>query len=177
MDKKTVLLATPLTPSKEAFERLGFTFKESDTPDVIEAILPENWRAVVKNDSAVCTTALYDAKNRVRAHSYRVNPSYTEILSGHTGLFCKYVINSVYRGGKFSRRKYKASVFENVPITDGHTEPSYAKELFSGGKTKQFLAYDPDTEKYNTDDPAIRKCFDFLQQNYPDWRNPEAYWD
>lgn len=177
MDKKSVLLATPLTPSKQTFERLGFTFKESEIPGVIEAFLPENWRAVGRNDGAVSTTVLYDAQNRVRAHSYSVSPSYVDIISGHTGLFSKYIINTVYCGGIFSRRQYKASVFENCPIIDDDTNPFYANNIFYGGRTKQALAYDPNAEKYNTDDPAIKKCFDFLQQNYPDWQNPEAYWD
>ena len=188
-NKNTVTLVKPLEPSIEAYRRLGFTFKECDNPDFIEATLPEGWKAVGRNDGAVYTTVLFDIKNRIRAHSYDISPSYAHILGGHTGLFCKYSIKSVNisKTRKFrrfrifrkfiKRKEYEIVVFENIPIINDETNPLYAKKIFSGGKSNCNLAYDRSTDRYCTEDPAVAKCINYMQLNFPDWQNPEAYWD
>ena len=178
MNKKTVLLVKPLEPSQEAFEKLGFTFKEIDHPLLIETTLPDGWNVTKRYDSAVATTVLYDKKNRIRAHSYQINPGYTHILIGHTGLFCKYEIKSIYHGGLLKKRRYEIAVLENTSIINHNiTDPLYAKNIFSGGRTKDMFIYDIDTDMYHTEYLPVKKCVKFMEQNYPDWRNPLAYWD
>lgn len=177
MNNKTVLLAKPLEPSKEAFEKLGFTFSKCDIPNLIEATIPEGWSVVRRNDGVISTVIIYDQKNRIRAHSYEVCSSYSEILSGHTGLFCRYSIKSIYLGGKNKNRKYEIAVCENTPIVNGDTDPLYDKKIFSAGRSKDILVYDCNTKKYLTEHRTVKKCVKFMEQNYPNWNDPLAYWD
>lgn len=176
-NKNTVTLVKPLEPSIEAYRKLGFTFKRDVNPDFIVATLPKGWHAEKRNDNAVYTTILFDSKNRVRAHSYEVIPSFLDIFRPHTELFCKYTIRPICLKGLYGYDRYEYAVLENSPAAEYETDPMYSEKLFSGGKPKCIFTFDEQTNRYYTEDHAIEKCVNFMRLNFPDWQNPEAYWD
>lgn len=168
-EKRIIKFAKTMNPSKEAFESVGFEFSDSDDPNTFEVKLPDGWRA------SKCIGwdvrhyhNIYDEKNRRRVwYLYGVSPfggSY-----GHSKLLCRYNVQD-----KFVDER------ECEYYDDADMMVTYISDrALSGGddclcEIGKFKFDEDDLE--SSKDLFLKACA-FLDENYPDWQNPLAYWD
>ena len=145
-------LPKDMSPSKEDFESLGFTFKDIGDDVLYQATLPDGW--TLKSDGY--WTYLIDEKGRERG-SYFYKGAFWD-RSGHMNLHTRF------------------------RVCEGHTNSDdcdspikiYAKDadgtvIFDAGQCKEYYA-----DGY---EDKIKKAVEYLDTNYPEWNDPTKYWD
>ena len=152
----TGLLPKDLDPEKEIFESLGFIFTDSDNPLLYQATLPLGWTICKDEKKRIC---IKDEKERIRVQ-VRSNPS-TLCLD----LLTRYQITEFYDKKKES---FVISILDwnkkKLFSTRGHCPERLRPEKGGWERTSEYC--------------AIRdEYLEFVENNFPDWRDPTKYWD
>ena len=150
MDSRiTCLLPKNMHPSREAFEDLGFIFKDLNDKSLVLATLPEDWYSTSSDSSWIIFINDEDCKRG----SYLYDGSHS-----HMGLFQRYYICSEH----MDPDRYPSIV--KVLVKDRR----FSKVLFCAGQCE--------TETAPEFDSLVAKATNFLNAQYPDWENPCKYW-
>ncbi|MBQ8298504.1 MAG: hypothetical protein IJX99_01290 [Clostridia bacterium] len=166
-ESRIIKFAKTMHPSKEAFESLGFEFSESNDSDTFEVKLPEGWRA----SNCIGLGArhyhnIYDEKNRRRVwYLYGVSP-----FGGAYGcadLLCRYIIADKPIDEKECEYDDEASLTV-MYIADRALQP---RECC----LREIGIYDED--EWEKEEELGEQAWKYMSENFPDWRNPLAYWD
>lgn len=146
------LLPKNMSPNKSVFENLGFEFKEYDSV-TLEATLPEGW-TILSSENGL-ETLLIDEKGRNRgSFFFRGNvlsrTGYMLLVQRYHATY--YFINP----NKIGPIKVVATDFDGTVIFKaGYCMNSYSNEY----------------------EHLLTKAKDFLNKNFPNWKNPINYWD
>jgi hypothetical protein len=146
--------------SKEQFEAMGIIFGEPVDDLFYGVQLPQGWKKVPKDHSM--WSKLMDDKGRERASIFYKAAFYDR--SAH-----------IYISRRFSPR--------SGPV-GGYDSPNYGTEPWIGyvedcGKVIWQSGPLPlgDKKDYEVHEDAGNLATAWLDQNYPDWKNPMAYWE
>ncbi len=153
------IMPREMHPTKEAFEKLGFVFKDIPGDDVLcYGALPEGW-SIRPTDQSTWHD-IVDENGITRGDMFYRASSYDR--DAHMKLFCRYRV----------RRE----------IIDGETEIFFGNEtekLFVAGRVK--IDFDASREEvesqFERTNMLIMKAQKFADENYPDWENVHAYWN
>ena len=160
MEQKSVKnsrrLPKEMYPSKAAFEDLGFTFTDTGDEILYEATLPEGWKTVETPGSSILWENLVDDKGRVRGNYCYKGAFYDRY--GVMNLKSRY--NSTYELTK--PNDWDSPVNVVVKDADGTI-------IFHVGQCEKMYS-----DKYFY---LLKKGEEFLNSNYPDWKDPTKYWD
>lgn len=154
--RKSYLLPKKMSPNKEAFINVGFTFEKCTLKDKIKVYLPENW--TIKEENGVLRY-FYDQKNRLRG----------EILHEYKSLYCD------FKGEICLRRRFHPSyIYKNKNYVNSvvivFIEDTDGKMVLKIGECRNVF----DCKEF---DELMTKAKEYLNRNYPDWKNPSSYWD
>lgn len=157
---RPILFTSYLDPDIETFESLGFKFEKTNIPYTMKVTLPKGWciSHCIGNRDDRHHHFLYDEKNRFRV----IYKYYVSIIDGPQGfafLNIRYCIDEEDVGKK--RDKRKCLYIRDVAYPQ--------KKLIIGE-----YADSDGSEEYNK---ILEKAESYLNENYPDWKNPLKYWD
>lgn len=146
--------------TKAILEAAGFKFvcvvPDDDMFQVVE--MPSGWQKKATDHSM--WSNLVDDKGRVRASIFYKAAFYDR--SAHMNLVSRFGVSQDYDRAK------KEGVAVAV-VKDG------GNVIFSTEPMK--LPDERDKNYYEIGDDAQKKAVEWLDQQYPDWKNPGAYWD
>lgn len=144
-----------MSPNIESFKKVGFTFEKSKLKDKIRVFLPENW--TIKEENGVLRY-FYDEKNRLRGE---VIHEYKSVYCNFKGEIClKRRFNPSYK------YKNKNNVNSTVIV---FIEDSDGNMVFKIGECRNVY----DCEKFTK---LMKKAEEYLDRNYPNWKDPINYW-
>jgi hypothetical protein len=146
---------------KQYLESIGFVFGEID--DIfIDVQLPEGWK--IKPSEHSMWSYMEDANGNERAGIFYKAAFYDR--SAHFDLTNRYHISEVYEGYEsFVPNTIKHHVFDKATSSEVYVTPPY-----------NFVErYDDDYWKAR--DNSENDARAWIDENYPDYRNPMAYWD
>ena len=130
------------------FQRLGFTF-DSSNDENCNVKLPEGWHIVSNQTSSI----VFDSKNRKRIFS-RIN---FFAKKNDVKLLTRYKVESKrLANDKFSPISVYVCDFDGNPIKDIGLCGTYH------------------SEDYNR---LVEQAENYLDENFPNWRDPDKYWD
>lgn len=152
------------------YEDLGITFKEYQDELEITAILPEGWT----REGTGYWTTVYDEKKRARFTFFEKSAIYDRDAFTHKKR--RYTCDRDFTGDhKDGYRVIKHFVVDADGTVLFKCRAVKIKDE-SGSKDEEVS--DRFWHKYYG---AIKrqeiKCEAYLNENYPDWKNPDAYWD
>lgn len=151
--RRNWMLPKRMQPSKEAFEALGFTFEDIDDNVLYQATLPAGWE--LQSDGGYWTT-LVDEKGRKRGSSFYKGAFYDR--SGHMYLSQRFRVTCVAADPEH----YGAPFTVSAKDADDTI-------LFTAGQCKNAFSLECDE--------LMSKAEEYLNTNYPDWKDPTKYWD
>ena len=171
-----VLLATPLKPSNEAFQKIGIQLGKQ-TGSRCSVTLPKGWTYRTVKGNVSTETTVYDEKGRARIHSTHVSARYLDYVKSETRIYRRYSIQVINRHDNHADGDYEV-VFCKI-------EPSFANQvsrlnddiIFTAGRTRTEPVYDVNNHMYSSSHHVVRVCMEYANKNFPDWQNVEAYWD
>jgi len=146
--------------TKAVLEAAGFKFVcvVPDDPMFQVVEMPKGWQKKATDHSM--WSNLVDDKGRVRASIFYKAAFYDR--SAHMNLVSRFGVSRDYD------REKKEGVAVAV-VKDG------ANVIFTTEPVK--LPAREDKNYYEIGDDAQKKAVEWLDQQYPDWKNPGAYWD
>jgi hypothetical protein len=143
-------LPIDMKPSREVFEKVGFTFESIRDNVLCKATLPAGW--TIKNEGY--WSYIYDDKGRFRANSFY---KFWD-MCGHMKLCSRFYIG-----------------YEHVVKDDVY---SPVRVAVKNSDDKVVFITEESAEEYSKEHDALRgKAKEYLNQNYPDWEDPTKYWD
>lgn len=157
-------LAKKMSPSREAFEELGFVFTDTKSRLLVDAQLPEGW-SIVKTSNYYFSDIIDDNGNKRGKFFYDGNPfdadAHMELVTRYRPC-CNY---SESNGGRDCRYEF---YFGNE-----------REELFVAGAVeyKRNNTEEENHEAYVKEGEYRKAVEQWGDENYPDWRNIDAYWD
>lgn len=154
--------------SREQLEALGFVFGEIIDELFIEAWLPKGWYKEITPHSMY--TNLLDSRGRVRGHIF-YKAAFYDRRAGYS-LVCRYSYDVEPTCG-WEDDKYieypRWGVVKDGEEVIWHTEPtSVPQPAWLDDRTTQWFR-----EVYKLE----AKAEDWIDEHYPDYNNPFAYWD
>ena len=143
--------------SRPDLQAVGFQFG-ADVDDLFVSVtLPAGWKKVPTKSSY--WTDLVDEKGRKRADIFYKAAFYDRVA--HIRFSMRYFYHDEPVGG-WGQDNYRKLPF-HYTVCDGKKilweSPHFAREDYAAG------------ELYK------KQASDFINENYPDWKNPLAYWD
>lgn len=145
----TCLLPTVMNPQQESFKNLGFTLKNIEDENLCLATLPAGWKSVANDGPWMF---LIDEKGRKRvSYAYYKSESCMKL---HNSLI-------IYSKSLSDNCSCPSEVFVKNHATN--------KILFVAG---QFEA--GDLEAFER---LVISASKYLDEHYPDWKDPTKYWD
>ncbi len=155
-----IKLAKKMYPSREMFEKLGFTFEEIEGDRVlVNATLPEGWSLEPTNSSY--WTDILDDKGRRRAYMFYKAAFYDR--DAHMDLSRRYSVHEDELEGDI-REIYFGAPDEKLFVAGS---VHYSWEM---PREERVVAYD---EK----EALIAAAEAWGKENYPEYYDPTAYWD
>ena len=152
-----VTLPKEMTPDREEWERLGFTFCDIPGDDVLwQATLPEGWS--IKATSHSMWSDIIDNKGRKRGSIFYKASFYDR--KGSMRLRPRYEIKRVYSDDTESLSEvYFGSEEEKIFVAGQIDESvSYADQLEQSMRLHEI-------------------AFAYAKEHYPEWQSATAYWD
>ncbi len=142
-----------MTPNKEDFESIGFTFEDVGDAVLYQATLPNGWK--LESDGGYWTYFI-DEKGRNRGSSFYKGALYDR--RGEMSLTERFRID--YKRVDTENRESPIKVYvidtdKNIIFEAGQCEEPYSDEYYC----------------------LVDKATDYMNVNYPDWENPSKYWD
>ncbi len=151
-------LPTDIPPTeKETLEKWGVKFLGAVEGDPIFQYvqLPQGWKKVPTNHSM--WSNLVDDRGRGRAGIFYKAAFYDR--SAHLSLDCRYQAH-------FDYDLFNKKAVGVTKVYDGTQVIFQTEPMSSDGK-----------DSYHISDICSKQANDWLDKNYPDWKNPAAYWD
>lgn len=168
------LIATDRLPAsiepagaREAFERMGIVFLGPVIGDSLfmHVALPAGWRKVATGEAML--SLIVDDRGRERARIFykasHHDPKASLILTARYG-----VHESCYKMERLDEAEFMAFVTDGGVVTDGRTV------IFTTDVVE--LAGDRRATFRQTRE-VLKQAEVWLDANYPNWRDPFAYWD
>jgi hypothetical protein len=146
--------------TREQLESLGITFGKDVDDLFVEARLPAGWKKQATSHSM--WSELVDDKGRARAQIFYKAAFYDR--SAHMHLSCRYSYNGNYPVTGYGDNYDFEADREGVVTDQGRVIWRTAR------KTKR-------DSSLKLVDEIEAEAKAWLEQRYPDWRNPLAYWD
>ena len=145
---------------KAILEKAGVKFlgQVSDDPVFQQVELPSGWKKVATDHSM--WSNLVDGQGRIRANIFYKAAFYDR--SAHTSVTRRYAVN-------FDYKREEAEGVAVAEVRDGEIV------LFSTEPVK--VPADQDKEYFKITDGVKATAHKWLQQNFPQWEDPGAYWD
>ncbi len=154
----STMMAKEMEPSREEWEKLGFTFTDIPGDEVLcEASLPEGW-SMEETDHPMWIN-IVDQNGMKRGSMFYKAVFYDRVA--RMSLHCRY--------GAFSDYSADGSIVE---IYFGSSDAQ--EKLFVAGKLNRSTL---SKEFFKEQDRLLAVAEKFGDKNYPDWRNINAYWD
>ena len=152
MDTTALVIPRNIHPSISSFEELGFTFASSSN-GAYAVNLPNGWSM---SSTSHNSSVLFDDKNRKRGFSFfafcaAAKKDRVELLTRYSVASKRLAENDRY-----------SPVLVYIADSDG-------KNIHDIG-----LCGTDNGEEYSQ---LLHQAEDYLDVNYPDWRNPNKYWD
>lgn len=157
-----IMLAKNMRPSRESWERLGFTFLDIPDDDVLcKASLPEGWRIEATEHSM--WNNIIDEKGRTRGSMFYKAAFYDR--NAHMDLSCRYGVRSDYIDDDCTTTEiYFGNKDEKIFVAGQvHMPKDATKEV-------RFANYEKEEKLYEL-------AKQFGNENYPNWLDASAYWD
>lgn len=151
---------------RAALESLGFVFGKEVDSLFVEVNMPSGWRKEATDHSM--WSNLVDPQGRKRGSIFYKAAFYDRTAHMHLSARYSYHNEPVLGWDNSENSQYHAVVKDcGQPIW--HTEQIEAKP--SGDNREELMAW------YARKDKLDNQAAAYLDENYPDWRNPLAYWD
>jgi len=153
--------------TREQFEAMGIVFGDDIDDLFIEAQLPEGWEK--KSAEHSMWSYLLDDKGRKRAAIFYKAAFYDR--SSHMSISRRYSFHIQPLGGYESEegeKSYGEQVLEGV-ITDCDKDIIW--------RTEDIDPQERDIKPFEVRDILEPLCLEWLNNKFPDWENPQAYWD
>lgn len=148
---QTTDMPLELRPSKDVWEKVGFTFGKPIDNIFQEATLPAGWTREA-SDHAMWSY-IKDEQGRKRAAIFYKAAFYDRNAHGH--------LEARYSAGA----DYSADGDGPLPVG-----------VFDQGKMIWKAGDDPRPYVSGARAPLDRAAMEYLEQHYPDWNDPTAYW-
>ena len=148
-------LPKKMNPSKEAFEAIGFVFEDIDDDVLCKANLPDGWKLKHEEGDGYWTT-LIDEKCRKRGNSFYKGAFYDR--EGLMNLHRRFHVSEDVADLENWNGPYTISVKDadgTVLYTAGKCDKIYSKEYYE----------------------LMTLAKEYLDTNYPEWKEPTKYWD
>jgi hypothetical protein len=171
-----VQLATPLKPSSEVFQHIGVQLGEI-TGNKYSATLPKGWTYRRVKGNVSTETVVYDEKGRARIHCNQVFAKYLAYVKSETRLYRRYSIQVINRHDNHPEGNYEVVLCKIEQSFENQVARLNDDIIFSAGRTSIEPQYDLNTHQYSSSHNVVRLCMEYANKNFPDWLNPEAYWD
>ena len=159
---RNTMMAKKMNPSKEVWEKLGFSFSEIPNDDTLcQATLPDGW--TIKPTDHAMWNEIFDSNNAKRGAMFYKSSFYDR--DAHMYLESRYKICTKYLDDNYeSREVYFGNEQEVLFIAGQIIIPEKAT------RQERIDAYEKEEK--------LRKIAEqFANENYPDWENVQAYWD
>lgn len=154
----TCKLPQDMRPNQQAFEAVGFSFDEFWHNELCRATLPEGWKIEHEKQSSGVFSRLFDEKGRIRALSCHCYNLRGDVVSGNMSLIRRFKIGD-----------------EEIDENDPEGPLQVLVRDFDGSVIYNAGQY---FDIHSTEsDIAFKKATDYLDANYPEWRDPTKYWD
>lgn len=155
--RDTIILPLNMHPNQETFESLGFDFFDAGDRVLINATLPEEWSTQRITGSNVLRENLIDDRGRIRGDYYYKRAYHDR--DGHMKLCGRYrQIYQYTEPGNYSS-PINVVAIDNV---DGSV-------IFNAGQCEEL--YSKEYEE------LVTKAEEYLNSNYPGWKDVTKYWD
>lgn len=151
-----LMVPKKMSPNKEVFESVGFTFEDVGDNDCYQATLPVGWKSY--SESEFGGTTLLDEKGRERGFFFYKTLPY-ESDNGILKLCTRFEVNWNFINPENWNGPVEVLVVDYVEDT----------VVFNAGQCDEL-----ESKEYNQ---LHEKASEFLNNNYPDWENPLKYWD
>lgn len=150
-----IYLPKNMKPDKDVFEKVGFTFQDTDDDVLYKATLPDGWELKRETTSL---SLIIDEKGQKR---------------GYSEFYTKYIISLGYleRAGHMSLNPRFS-----IEVADlDKTKFLCVKDV----STNRFIYIAGECASLNVDsfEKLYNKCTEFLNEHYPDWEDVTKYWD
>lgn len=143
------------------YERLGIKVVEGLQDALFtEVEMPEGWRVEATGHSM--WSKLIDDKGRERGSIFYKAAFYDR--DAFFNVKCRFSIDC-----------YRSADKDGNPVQSG-TETHFATYIMDGGKPVQFIALREENDS-NQSDEHRNAARQWLNENYPEWENPFAYWE
>ncbi len=155
----SLMVPKKISPNKEIFETIGFTFKEVGDDELCKAILPVGWHfsSEIKFNGTTFTTFV-DEKGRERGF-FSDKTIHYENDNWSSKLWTRFDVSWEFTNPKDWTDPVEVFVKDCAKDT----------AVFTAGQCDEV-----ESEQYNQ---LHEKALEFLNTNYPDWENPLKYWD
>lgn len=156
-------------PRKELFE-LGFQFGDEYDDIFIKVKFPDGWAKVATDHSM--WSDLVDDKGRKRGGIFYKGAFYDR--SSHMNLSKRFRVMQNYDASKENIIKSEVLDGEDVVFTSTiftYENPEDISYVDNEAKRQAWLTI------YNLEDNSRKECINWLEVNYPDYENTNAYWD
>jgi hypothetical protein len=150
----------PTNCPRQQLEKIGFVFGEPTDDIFTEVTFPKGWSKVATDHSM--WSKLVDEKGRERGMIFYKAAFYDR--SAHMHLTSRYQLKRDYlnAAGKQSYTDPTAATVDRVIDVSGGT-------LFIAEKVPQ--------GQYDKEEASRKQCSDWLDANFPNWKDATAYWD
>lgn len=156
-----VMMAKDMKPSKEEWEKLGFSFIDVPGDKILcNAMLPEGWS--MKATSHSMSIDIIDENGMRRGSMFYKGTLYDR--NANMSLLCRYAVCS------------------NRIEDDGITTEIYfgneTEKLFVAGQThvSMNMSYEERCAQYDKNNELVSLAEQYGDRNYPNWRDIHAYW-
>ena len=146
----------PVRSIRKQFKELGIKIIPSP-PCGTYVELPDGWTFKTETGWIVESTSIYDCKGRRRIYSAHFFPVKRYVQDDILSIDTRYRVQKKEVKNEGDNWLYHHVVC--VDFADG-------SEIFDAG-----------TVRWNKSEPLTERCEAYLNENYPDWKNPLAYWD
>ena len=154
------LMARNMRPCKEEWEKLGFVFTDIPGDDELyEAKLPEGWSTVPSE---------YPKKNNILDENKNIRGSIFYNIS-YYGIIAEMQLY----------RRYNIVVEHDNNLIEVYFGNKEEKLFVAGQIRNSDYSHDNDGNKayFKEEDRLKKLAEDFANENYPDWKNFNAYWE
>lgn len=156
------MMAKEMRPSREEWEKLGFSFTDIPYDDVLcKAVMPEGWS--LKSTDHAMWNEIFDENGMKRGSMFYKASFYDR--SAHMSLERRYGVCVDYIGEDFS----------TIEVYFGNS----SEKLFVAGRVQipQNGCRAKRLDCYEEEDRLKEVAKRFGDENYPDWENVHAYWN
>lgn len=155
--------------SRDVFEGMGIVFGEEADDIFVYVTLPQDWKKEPTDHSM--WSKVIDSKGRTRINVFYKAAFYDR--SAHMNsvrrFSCGYQPEKGWQSENYQQGNWIGAVNDMGTVVY-QTEP-IGPEPGHGATRDEYIAWSDARES------LTKKCIGWLDENYPDWNNPLAYWD